>query len=423
MLVTPVFRRLESSLWIRHALAALLITAALGATHGSRIAANWSKHHWEDKRFFGYVQDHVESLPDCFSKRSYWKELYRPLATNVYYYLSMKLHGNRIEAHHAFVLGVGFANALLLYVLSTALLPGAFAVLPPIIFASRTATAENLAHTCELQTTLATFFCLWFLVLLIFGRRRNSRPMELASLLPLGLGLLCKESAIMVVPIAFLYGASFEPREKLLRYAPAVALGLAWIALYVFVFRTISEPPPRSKVFLFSSGSGVIANNYAAYFLDFFNALLSQKPNLPAPSRIERFHGPFATGLIFAGSLFAVLEVFVSLWTAKGPSRPILSLFAFAALGFLLALLPYSLLEGRNYVRYGYFGHVFLSLGAGGLVLVAHRTAVGLVTWLRIFRKLEICALQDESTSQLTGVVIRRRSVQAKAPIADVSPP
>jgi hypothetical protein len=368
----------------------------LGIAHGNRIYANWSSPHWEDEKFFSYIETKIDNPTDCFTKRSYWQGLYRPLSTNLYYWVSSSWFGNRIGVHHAIGVALIFLNAFLLYLLCTFFFPGASAMVPPLILVSRTATAENLLHSCEVQTTLSTLFCMLFLVGFLWGRRRDSRMLELWSLVPLFLAFLSKEAAVVAAPIAIVYGMLFEPRAHLRRYLPMVLATISFWTFYGVFLRPLCEPLPDSKVFVFTTSGSVISQNYGAYFFDFFNCLNVPKGLAAESTRVGRLEHP---GVLSACFFIAVLSLSMVLIRAlrRGPLRTT-ALFtaAFGLCAFFIALAPYALLEKRNYMRYGYFGYFGLAVAVTALAKAAIEFGRRVAAWTSTVRTIQDGRIEED---------------------------
>src|SRR5271156_1931372 len=91
------FQRLQRPL--TYLLVAILSATALAYVHGWRIIEFWHTANWEDAVFFQYTSGQIHSLADCIRNKGPWPGLYRPLTTNLYYYLGSLTVGNRVEAY------------------------------------------------------------------------------------------------------------------------------------------------------------------------------------------------------------------------------------------------------------------------------------------------------------------------------------
>src|SRR5687768_17522827 len=135
---------------VRRRLAGVLLAAVVAATgaaavHGERIVRQWSRPHWEDFRFFRHNRAHVHSLGDCFTSPPTWPGLYRPLSTSCYYYAGRRLFDDRIDVYHGVNGAVFLANAVLLFVVAGAALPGRWPLLA-VVLLDRKSTRLNSSH-------------------------------------------------------------------------------------------------------------------------------------------------------------------------------------------------------------------------------------------------------------------------------------
>jgi len=214
-------------------LAAALCAAGLAAAHGSKIVGNWHVAQWEDAMFFRYNADQIHSLWDCFAKRGAWPGLYRPLTTNLYYYVGSMALGYRVEAYHFINLAFLILNALLLYRLATLFSGPWWALIPPVLFASRLALVEIVLHTFEFQGLLCVFFTILSVDLFVRSRKSESSWMLTLSALAFCLALLSKESATVLPALLILYGWLFDDRIVSRPYLVHPMIALSWAILFV----------------------------------------------------------------------------------------------------------------------------------------------------------------------------------------------
>src|SRR5438477_1759143 len=120
-----------------------LVLATFAVFHGARVVRNLHKWHWEDGRHFHHNREEIHSLADCFTKATAWsggaEATYRPLSASVYYFTGRTLFHNRLEVYHSINAAVFVLNAVLLFLVCRHLLPGAWALVPPLLFVSRLA--------------------------------------------------------------------------------------------------------------------------------------------------------------------------------------------------------------------------------------------------------------------------------------------
>jgi hypothetical protein len=143
------------------------ILLAIVIFHGSRIVDNIDYVQWEDKCFINHNAAMINSLPDCFTERPVWSGLYRPLTTNLYFYIGRTIFNNNIRIYHIISIVFYALNAFLLYYLSLLFISGYWAMAPPILWVSRLANAEIVTNSCEFQVLFAVFLAMISLILFI----------------------------------------------------------------------------------------------------------------------------------------------------------------------------------------------------------------------------------------------------------------
>src|SRR5271156_706291 len=155
----------------RSFIATLAICAAITLTWHSQFIANFHELQWEDGLFFWWNTHNINSVWDCFTKRGNWIGLYRPLTTNLYYYLGGKLWNQHIEVYHSINITMVLVDSLLLYRLSENFMDGWVAIIPALLFATRAAMVECILHSCEFQGLF--YVCMTILSAELFIRRRT----------------------------------------------------------------------------------------------------------------------------------------------------------------------------------------------------------------------------------------------------------
>jgi Dolichyl-phosphate-mannose-protein mannosyltransferase len=350
-------------------LVATLCSAALAAAHGSRIVANWHVPQWEDGIFFWYNQTHIHSLWDCFAKQGLWPGLYRPLTTNLYFYLGRTLLGNRIEAYHFINLVFVILNAILLYRLAESFLGRWWAIVPAILFSSRLAFVEVVLHACEFQGLLYTFFTILSADFFIRSRRSESARLLTLSAIAFCLALFSKESAIVLPAILIAYGRLFDDRIVGRPYLVHPIIALLWVILFVSVLRPHFNNDPTGFTYDFSIAN--LMRNYAAYGMVFSNYLLAPLNDFVMPNYIGGIDATMPARIVCAALI--IVEAAVLLFPGFLKSQD-LRLVAFGFGWFLIATAPFAIFAGRLFMRYSYLGHAGLALCVGGLL----RGAVGL---------------------------------------------
>lgn len=347
-------------------LALIVIIVAFTLVHGKRVRTNYSTYQWEDTVFIRHNAATIHSLGDCFTKRPVWPGLYRPLTTNLYYFIGRKAFSNDIGRHHIVNVALTIANAFLLYLVCRNLLPGRWSLVPPAIFASRFSHVEVILNTCEFQTLLSVFFTLLALDLFIVARMRERRLFEHLALVAFILALFSKETALVLPGVLVAFGWLFdEPRAWRHYIAPALAAGI-WAALFVVIFRGVSHHEPTG--FTYNISPVHVLEGGAAYFLTFFNSLTYRLESIIMVPHVAKAAATDLVKMSFGGLLSAIVAFFVLSRRLRGrytiSSRVLMLGFLF----FMIASAPYIILESRLFMRYGYFGHAGLAVAAGAIV-------------------------------------------------------
>jgi hypothetical protein len=359
------------------ALGTVVVVAAFAAVHGPHFARNLPKRHWEDGRHFHHSRTTIHSLADCFTKPSAWaggaEATYRPLSANVYYFLGRTLFDNSPVVYHA-VDGLTFLlNAVLLFLIGRELLPQPAALLPPLLFATRWAHAQDFAYTSNFDTLSYVAMCLGGLLLFIRARRTDRRWLEVPASIAFALALFCKEGAVVWPAIVAVYGWLFDRPSAWRRYVVPWLLLAAWAAAYVVIIhRLYPEEQPGFGLDLSVAG---LLSRYAAYALSFSNALVPrvdpEGSGWAMPPHVSALSGsPAAIVLVAALVVVEAALLLVARLRPAALGRP-LRVAVFGVAWFLAATAPYAVLAHRLFIRYSYFGHAGLALALGGVTVAA----------------------------------------------------
>jgi hypothetical protein len=332
-------------------LAVLLATVALACVHGRRLLENLAQAQWEDELFFRYTRERIHTLLDCFRLPGPYPGLYRPLTTNLFYFVGLGAFGQNLAAYHLICLCLAIFNAALLYRIAFRLLRSGWALLAPILFVSRLANVEVLTHSCEFQSLFAVFWALLCVDWFVEGRIAW-------SVVAFVLALASKETAIVIPAILIVQGILFDRgRKRRSHLGHLVVAGLWMVALLAF--------HDRATGFRYDLSPSNVLRNLAAYLLAFCNPLVWPLDDWVMPARVSTIAGWRVTQLGVAALLAWGL---VSLARVARSRARILG-FGFA--WFVIATLPVAIFEGRLFMRYGYFGYAGLSIagaGAGALL-------------------------------------------------------
>lgn len=353
--------RLQSTLI--YVMVAVLCAAGLAAAHGSRIVENWHVAQWEDGIFFRYNVERIHSLLDCFVQTGPWPGLYRPLTTNLYYYLGSKALADRVEAYHFINLVFVILNGVLLCRLAESFLGRWWATIPAVLFSSRLAMVEVVLHTCEFQGLLYVSFTILSVDLFIRSRKSDSSRLLTLSALAFVLALFSKESAIVLPALLIVYGKLFDDQIVSRPYLVHPAIAISWVILFVLVLRPLSHNQPTGFGYDFSVSN--VLTNYAAHLLDFSNWLLTPLGDFVMPRNVADLAGTLYMRLILCVLIVSEGALFLF---PKSLKTQDLRLIAFGFAWFLITTLPFTIFQGRMFMRYSYLGHAGLALCAGAMV-------------------------------------------------------
>jgi hypothetical protein len=353
---------------VRRALAGLLLATAVAtggaaAVHGERFARQLSRPHWEDFRFFRHNRAHVHSLGECFTSPPAWPGLYRPLSTSCYYFAGRVLFDNRVEAYHAVNAVVFVANAVLLFVVAGAVLPGRWPLVATLVFATRAAHAPLLVTTSEAQALLSSFFALGALACTL-PRGAGGRGRGWAAAALFLAALLCKETVLVLPAIVMAHRRLFAP-ERPLR-VPAFLLGAAavWVALFAAARRHDGAPTGFDYDL-----SVAVLPRLAAHLLSFVNVFAAGPAQVEMPEAVMRWaFSPLGLG-VTAALVAATLETLRR--SPRLPPAPALRAAAFGSCWFVAGALPFLFFADRLFMRYGYFAHAGLAIVAAAAAQAA----------------------------------------------------
>jgi hypothetical protein len=353
--------------WPDLAILVLLLLGCIALVHGPRLSRNFSQRHWEDSRFFRYTRAEIHSLADCFTRRSVWPGLYRPLTTNCYYYVGMQLFGNDVRPYHVVNVGMLVCNAVLVFAISSWLLPRGFAMLPPLLFVTRLAPIQVALYTAELQALLATTFSLLALLWACESSALARRGGGWVSAAFVALALLSKESSV-VVPAILLAHALLLGRPGSLRrcIAPSVVAG-SWALLFGLVLRGLSDFAPTGFDY---DLSWRMVFRFATYLFAFSNPLVAPATHPLVTPLVSAVGHSVPAALVTAALAGVALAVLARAARRPGPPSEA-RVAAFGVLWFFVASAPFVVFADRLFMRYTYFplAGLCLAVVGGGLAV------------------------------------------------------
>lgn len=351
------------------------LCVAIAVVHGGTIARNFGAVHWEDPLFFRHVQK-ISSPMEAFQQGSFWKGLYRPLSTNLYYYVGREWFGHRLTVYHAVNAALYLVNSLLAFWVCRSLASFGFSLAVAVLFTTRLANAEVPLYTSQIQSLLPVTFALLGLksFTAALGRRHDVAWAGIAAACVL-LALFSKESmvvlpAIYLVVAVFRLGDSARSEPGMVpRALLALALSAAALGLWVMIARQFLMIGDN-RWWKYESSLLAIGGNYVAYALSFFNVLihpvelvtpavlLNTYPSLMHAHASAPLQLAFWTLLAVSAALLCYGAVKNSRWRPPEDLRWVAAGLLFSA----LALAPMMVFKDRLLMYYGYFGHFGLSI-------------------------------------------------------------
>lgn len=357
------------------ALVMALLIGTIAVVHGRRVVSNFPLLHWEDPLFLGHVRRHVHGLWDVARVGSYWTGLYRPLSTNLVYYVDVVAFDGDPRFLHVLAASLFTANAFLLYRLGSRLAGRATGVLAALLWCTRKESIEVPLFGSQIQSTLSMMFVL--LALLVAARGARLRSSDSLLLGALGFAALASKETTFVLPVAvvLLRVARFGPDQLRLRRL--------FGTLFPFVVATaLLFALARSRLDIASHvhydlAPTSLASGAVLHTLGFSNTVLGT-PALIRPCA-NYFLYPvlreLAVDPVFQGAMVVLALVsVVGLLRRTLPIR--LRVSAFGVLAFLVLIAPTLPLVLQPQLYYGYPGHAGLSLACASMVVFLVRRAL-----------------------------------------------
>jgi hypothetical protein len=356
------------------ALSVAVIVVCVAVFHGPSFLRYARTVHPETTAFLRYNEAHVRSLRDCFTVGPRYPGLYRPLTTSCYYYVGRALFGERILPYKVVNLCVYAANAVLFYFVCRLWLASWWSLLTALLFATRSAHTPLVLFSPEIQTLLSFFFSLLMLYFFARCRRESRLSLEVLSYVAFVLALLCKETSVTMAAVVVVYGWLFDGRWHWRPYAVTAALALLWSYGYFVLFR--GAEGYRVVAFSYSFSPPDLIRNYIGHALDFFGYLMgaADSPLPPMGGTIEAAAGSVVGQVAFGALALACLYFLVRLRSAAAAADDRVRLIVFGGAIFLLAMVPYVIVQGRWFPRYSYAGHAGIALMIGASVSLVERT-------------------------------------------------
>ncbi len=360
-----------SKRWYQYATAIAVVVACVALVHGSKIPRAYHLQHYETRAFIQYNDEHVESFSQCFTTPPYYPGLYRPVATTCYYYLGIKMFGNRVEPFKVVNVVFVVINAFLFFLVVRQFLAFGWSLVPVALFASRKAHIDVVVVSVEMQTLLSVFYSLLMLYLYIRARREGRELFLVFSYLCFVLALLSKETSVTMVALLFLYEWLFERDRDFRQCLTHLAIALVWAAFVIGVIRRVDDR--RIITFNYSILPTDVLRNYLSYFLDFFNFLLPPIDNVDQ-SFGRRIEVASRSGIIqaaLASVILAGAALIVRIRKVGARFSDVARLGTFGFALFVVSMAPYAIVGERLLMRYSYVGHLGVALSLGAVVAAA----------------------------------------------------
>ena len=374
----------------------LVLIALVGATialvYHESIASNFDKSEWEDQLFFTNDQGFT-TVADAFQRSSYWRGLYRPLSTNVYYHLARMLGEDpvtpRLAICHVVSIGVFALNVILAFWVCRSFWSYTAALIVALLFCSRVASTETMLYTSQMQTLLPVTFSLLAIKAYLAALERDYDPGLLgASTVFVFLGLLCKESVVMIPPLCLVFAlalASSSRRRGLVQIGLAALPLVSLIPWYLLAHRILLVR--YNPWWYYEKAPMEIAGNSVAYLVSYSNLavrpfrlqhgtiFLNLYPTIMEARRSDVLRIGFGVAIALCGATIFLARFGRGVWR---PSRDLV----WTALGFaifLASIAPVAIFKDRLLMYYGYFGYF-------GLSVVVVGAAQTVVRWMLAFR-------------------------------------
>jgi hypothetical protein len=230
-----------------------------------------------------------------------------------------------------------------------------WALLVPILFASRLANVEVVTHSCEFQSLFSVF---WALLCVEWFIEQRFRWSVVAFLL----ALASKETAIVIPVILIAHGLLFDregkrrPSLRDFRLLGHLAVAGLWTA-------TLLAFHDGATGFRYDLTPSNVLGNLAAYLLAFCNLLVWPLEDWVMPASVSAAAN---WRVIQVGGAVLMALCLVS-FARAGRAR----IVAFGFAWFVIATLPSAIFAGRLFMRYGYFGYAGLSIAASAACALA----------------------------------------------------
>ncbi|MDP3888640.1 MAG: glycosyltransferase family 39 protein, partial [bacterium] len=288
------------------------------------------------------IQDFVSFF--SFEKGDHSASFYRPLTTQVFFFIGEKLFGLSPFGYHYFSI-IFFAIVLyLVYFLVRELLKDErVAILSVLFYAFSASHFTQVYYLSAFQELGMTVFYLAGLLAWIKFLEKKKQSKLFLTLFLFILALLSKETAITFPVVALIIGFYLKKKNDLHWTSTFFAIGLIYL---FFRFLKFGQVAGASYVWDFSlrvfntlSWYGVWALGLPEMFLDFIGPDLHLNPNL-------LLYYPWQTGIIVVSFVFLVFLILLSL---VRHFKNKIDLIAFCALFFIVTLLPVLFLPWHKF--------------------------------------------------------------------------
>ncbi len=331
---------------------ALLASAVIALVFHRPIAEHFGQMQWEDKDFLLHNRLYIHSIRECFESDENWRGLYRPLSTNLYFHTVGQLG---LPACHVLSVALYGANVLLAYWVCLSFWTEGPALAAALLFGTRLANTETMLYMSQMQTLLPVTFSLLALKAYLEGLKGRV-ALLVASTVFVFLGLLSKETVVVLPAICLMLGYALAPRFSPLMGLPVLALA-PWYAMAHSFWKL-------NLYWTYDFSPMAIAGNFVAYLCSYSDlmvcpvrlvdpvVILNAYPAIMWAQRNEMLRVAF--WMVAALSAWTIWKRGRLLWLALG--------FGI----FVAALAPVVIVKDQLFMFYGYFGHFGLSIAIVG---------------------------------------------------------
>jgi tetratricopeptide (TPR) repeat protein len=369
----------------REVICLLILCIAVTAVYAPTFSGDFlldDRHLLEDNLFIREFKSPASYLSqeDGVGKevpRGHHTGYYRPLVP-LLYTLEYKIWGMRAVGFRVTNLILHLATCIILYFWLAKLFGDPFiSFLAALLFALHPVNTESVAWISSRNNILVTLFSLISFLFYLKTGNKGRIWAEVLSCLSFSAALLCKEFAIVLLPVFFLYNRfmrsdRLDVRAEVLGFIPFLLILFFYFALRAHAIGSVLTPLSTPSLW---------KSIYFVPFLIIYNLKLILIP-YGLHSFIIHYPDVYLTWKAIAGFLGLAL-LFLFLWKARGNKILLFSIVSFLAALFPVLNIIHTSAVTLVSMRWLYFPMTFLSVSL----------AWYLQKWLRIRRPLVMCII------------------------------